>query len=108
MSSDMPTAHSVPQAEWLAAQTGDTITIPNPPARPPERYERSPLSLPMGQQAAYRTPGPKEHYQLRVYEDRWTVEQDSFHPKHYPVQHAAIDAPMATAVVLTAFGAYFG
>lgn len=108
MASDTPTAHSVLAAEQLTAQTGDTVTIPNPPIQPPARYEPSSLSLPMGQQAAYRTPGPKEHYQLRVFEDHWTVEQDSYHPKHYPLQHAAIDAPMATAVALTALGAYFG
>lgn len=108
MDSDTLTANSVLEAEWLAEQTGDTVKIPNPPMQPPDRYEPSPLSLPMGQQAAYRTPEAEEHYQLRVFDDHWTVAQDSYHPKHYPLQHATNDAPVATAVALIAFGAYFG
>lgn len=108
MRSDSPTAHSVPEAERFAAQTGDTVTIPNPPAQPPARYERSPLSLPMGQREAYRTPESKEHFQLRDFGDRWTIEQDSYHPRHYPLQHATIDAPFATAVALAAIGSQLG
>lgn len=95
---------TVSEAERLADQTGKTVTIPNPPSYIPRRYDESPLSLPLGQRKAYRTPGPQEHYQLRVYRDHWTIEKDDYHPQHFPVQHAAFDAPMATIVALTILG----
>lgn len=108
MGSDSLTVPNVTAAERLAAQTGKTVTIPSPPSQPPARYEHSPLSLPMGQQAAYRTSGPREHFQLRDYGDRWTVQQDSYHPRNYPLQHATMDAPLATAVALGVLGSQLG
>lgn len=93
-------AQTVSEAERLADQTGETVTIPNTWGTIPSRYDEAPLSLPLGQRKAYRTSGPREHYQLRVYHDRWTVEKDRYHPQYYPIQHAAVDAPIATVAAL--------
>lgn len=94
-------ASTLAEAERLARQNPDTkIKVRHPPAQPPNRYERSrfPHSIPEGANAVYRTSGPKEHFQLRVYDDYWTVDFDEYHPEHYPVQHAVVDSPKYTAM----------
>lgn len=104
-------AASLAEAERLARQNPKTkIKIEHPPPLIPERYEKSALSIYEGANEVYRTPGPKEHFQLRIHDDYWTVDHDNYHPKHYPMQHALHDSPKYTAAgaAVVAVGAIFG
>lgn len=104
------TAATIQEAERLARENPkDKIKIEHPPLLIPERYEKSTLSINEGANEVYRTPGPKEHFQLRIHDDHWTVDHDNYHPQHYPVKHAVYDSPKYTAAgAVVALGAIFG
>lgn len=108
MRADSITAASIPHAESLARENSNSkIKIPNPPAKPPARYEQDWRSIPEGAEKVYRTAGPKDHFQLRVHNEHWTVDFDQYHPKHYPVQHALVDSPGYTLAAAVALGTVF-
>lgn len=105
-----PTAVNWSEAERLAKRKPDT-EIRLPKARVvglPQKYERSYRSLPKGAKVVYRSPGPGQHFQVREYDDHWTVDFDRYHPKHNPVQHALKDSPQETALAVLAGAALAG
>lgn len=103
-----PTAVSWSEAERLAKHhhPDSEVRLPKSaePTLPP-KYEPSPLSVPKGALSTYRGPGPGEHFQVREYDDYWTVDYDEFHPQHSPTKHAILEAPMYTALAIGVVGA---
>lgn len=102
----MPEAHSWRGAFRAAGQAyGRTVTVPKAAVGPvPPRFEPSPLSLPLGASAVYRDDRPTDSFQVREYEDRYTVQLDRHNPDDgSAVRHALTDAaaytlPLAVAV----------
>lgn len=81
----------------------DVITVPK--AAEPElpetlavRQSPLPFSLPRGAETVYRQDEPGEHYQIREYDDRWTVDYDRYNPHYAPLKHFAADAGPSSLV----------
>ncbi|SFC68106.1 hypothetical protein SAMN05444422_11475 [Halobiforma haloterrestris] len=71
---------------------------------PPE-FERSLLSLPNGAKAVYRDQEPTDSFQIREFDDHYTIEMDRHNPETgNAVAHAVQDAPAYTAVGLAVLG----
>jgi hypothetical protein len=64
-----------------------------------------PLSLPLGAETVYRENRAKETVQIRVYEDKVTLQLDQYNPRNYPVKHAVGDAGEYTALAVVAAAA---
>lgn len=59
----------------------------------PRRFTESPLSLPMGANAVYRDQRPTDSFQIREYDDYYTVQLDRHNPDNgNAVKHAMTDA----------------
>lgn len=74
-------------------------------------FEESPFpeSLPMGAETVYREDRPTDSVQVRVYDDRVTLQLDRYNPKYRPVEHAVADATeYAVFAGATAVGAVLG
>ena len=102
----MPERHSWRGAFRAAGEAyGKTVTVPKAAVGPlPSRFEPSPLSLSLGANAVYRDDRPTDSFQVRAYEDRYTVQLDRHNPDDgSAVRHAFTDAaaytvPLAAAV----------
>lgn len=102
-------AHSWSEAKRLARQGGYgekvVVSKPNEPRLPPE-FGRSYLAIHMGANAVYRDNRPRDSYQIREYDDKWTIELDQHNPEQgNAIKHAVMDAPVYTAIAATAVGA---
>lgn len=71
-----------------------------------------PYSVAKGAQSVYREDTRGEHFHIREYADRWTIELDRSNPHYEPVAHALTDASeytalaVALAIALATFGAW--
>lgn len=75
---------------------GDEIVVPRAaePALPETmslRRSPPPMSLRKGATTVYRQDERGEHYQIREYEDHWTVAFQSHNPHAAPLQHLLTD-----------------
>lgn len=114
MSTD-DTAHSWQLAFAKARELGYSAEI-----SVPKRAERSlprnmnirksppPFSLPKGAKAVYREDQRGDHFQIREYEDHWTVDLDRFNPHYAPARHAMADATQYTALAAGVAAIAFG
>ena len=74
----------------------------------PSEFEQSALSIPGRANAVYRVQKPTDSFQIREYDDKYTIEMDRHNPEAgNPVAHAVTDAPGYTAAGLVALGAAF-
>jgi hypothetical protein len=64
-----------------------------------------PLSLLLGAEAVYRENRAKDTVQIRVYEDKVTLQLDRYNPRNYPAKHAVGDAGEYTALAAVAAAA---
>lgn len=86
----------------------------SPPPDMDLRESRFPFSVAKGARAVYREDTRGEHFHIREYDDRWTIELDRSNPHYEPVTHALTDASEYTALVavvaiaLATFGAWQG
>ncbi len=74
-------------------------------------FEESPFpeSLPLGAETVYREDRRTDSVQVRVYDDRVTLQLDQYNPKYRPVEHAVADAPEFVVFAgATAVGAVVG
>lgn len=63
------------------------------------------MSIRAGANALYRDQSEEDSFQVREYDDHWTVEMDRYNPDEGPaVQHALMDAAKYTALSLAALG----
>ncbi|WP_455448215.1 hypothetical protein [Natrinema thermotolerans] len=78
------------------------IKLPQKLAGPlPRRFERSGLSIPNGATAVYRDQQAEDSFQVREFDDHYTVEMDRHNPeKGNAVAHAVYDATAYTAIGL--------
>lgn len=84
---------------------GETIEIKwSGPFQPPRDFEQStfPQSMPKGAEAVYREDRPRDSIQIRVYDDRITLQLDEYNPEYHPLQHAIHDATEYTAAAVFA------
>lgn len=86
---------------------GTKVTLSKTFAGPlPQRFETSAMSLPNGATGVYRDQQAKNSFQVREYDNKYTVEMDKHNPeKGNPAAHAIQDAPVYTAIGLVALGA---
>ena len=77
-------------------------TVPSPTEWDWELSE-SALSFPKGSDAVYRGVYRGEDVQVRVYEDRYTVQRDHANPAEAPLRHFLLDVPPRWQAVV--FGA---
>lgn len=66
------------------------------------RESRFPYSVAKGAQSVYREDTPGEHFHIREYSDRWTIELDRSNPHYQPISHALTDASEYTALAVVA------
>lgn len=97
---DRDRAHSWAEAKRLARQQGygEKITVPKTSERrvPPE-FERSAWSVRAGAEAVYRDQQETDSFQIREYEEKWTIELDHHNPETgNAIAHAVYDAPKYT------------
>lgn len=59
----------------------------------PENFEESALSISKGAETVYREDTPTDSVQIRVYEDKITLQRDRYNPEYHPIKHATHDAP---------------
>lgn len=83
------------------------IELPKEFAGPiPREFEQSALSIPNGATAVYRDQRAQDSYQIREYDDRYTIEMDQHNPEAgNAVAHAVVDAPLYTAAAIVGLGA---
>ena len=74
------------------------------PSSVPKNFKQSDLSLHLGAQKVYREERATDSVQLRVYEDKYTLQLDRYNPQYYPIKHAVYDATEYTAAALFASG----
>lgn len=102
-------ASSWTHAFALARQHGHSASIKIPKYRRPylpSRFEKSRLSFRKGANQVYRDTNAKNSFQIREYDDYWTVSLDHFNPEQgHLVEHAVRDAPVQTALGLLAVAA---
>ncbi len=93
---------------------GERVTLERdgaPRFRTRRAFEASPFpeSLPMGAETVYREDRPTDSVQVRVYDDRVTLQLDRYNPKYHPVEHAVADATEYVVFAgATAVGAVVG
>lgn len=110
----MPIANSWDHAYRLARKHGHDAEIKLPKDRTfglPSEYEPSSMSIPKGANNVYRSPGPGEHFQVREYDDHYTVDLDHHHPKDNAIGHVIKDGgkyTVAGAAVTIAAASRFG
>lgn len=109
------TAHSWQSAFAKAREQGYSAEVEIPksaerslPWNLDIRKSPPPFSLPMGAKRVYRDDKRGDHFQIREYEDRWTVDLDRFNPHYAPVRHAAADATQYTALAAGIAAVAFG
>lgn len=105
------TAHSWQAAKRLARRHryGTKITVPmhSAPYLPPG-FEQSALSINNGAKAVYRDQRARDSFQIREFDDHWTIEMDKYNPEQgYAIQHAVADAPGYTLAATAVLGAFF-
>ncbi|UHQ98026.1 hypothetical protein HYG81_20615 (plasmid) [Natrinema zhouii] len=72
----------------------------------PANFELSKRSLPNGANAVYRDQRKTNSYQIRAFDDHYTIEMDQHNPETgNAVAHAGFDAPKYTAAGLAIVGA---
>ena len=81
--------------EAISRGYGEKVEMPRP-ERIPAEFEQSALSINGGAKTVYREDREEDSLQLRIYEDRATVELDRYNPEYYPVKHAVQDATKYT------------
>ena len=67
-----------------------------------------PLSLPLGADEVYREDQAENSVQIRVYEDKITLQVDRHNPKYSPGKHALADAGEYTALAALGVVALWG
>lgn len=107
-----PTAASWPQAKRMARnrEYNTKIEVPKRPVLgiPPE-FERSVLSIPGLARAVYRDQQAKNSFQIREFDEKYTIELDRHNPeKGNAVAHAVYDAPVYTAGAIVLGAALLG
>lgn len=106
---EMPVALSWHQALRKAEQHKyeTKVKLPKSVAGPlPHQFEESPWSIEGRAKAAYRDQRETDSFQVREYEDYWTVEMDQFNPEEgRAVEHVVADAPGYTAAALVGIAA---
>lgn len=73
------------------------------PSLPPDldlSTSEFPYSMFKGAQSVCREDTSGEHFHIREYGDRWTIELDRSNPHYSPVTHALTDASEYTALVV--------
>ncbi|WP_436348805.1 hypothetical protein [Natronorubrum sp. FCH18a] len=106
------TAHSWGDAKRLAREqkykTKIKLSKQNAPFLPSE-FEPSSLSIPGSANEVYRDQNPTDSFQIREYDDHWTIEMDQHNPETGKmVAHAVQDAPSYTLAALVVGAAIFG
>lgn len=99
-------AHSWSQAKRLARQRGygEKVKVlkTSEPFLPPE-FQESILAIPAGASAVYRDQNVRDSFQIREFDDYWTIELDHHNPdKGNAIAHAVIDAPLYSASAVIA------
>jgi hypothetical protein len=79
----------------------------------PDNFEVSALSFPNGANKVYRDQKATETLQLRVYDEKYEVQMDNYHPREHLFGHFKKDVPPAGqaalgGLALLAAGAIFG
>jgi hypothetical protein len=107
-SEDRDYAHSWAEAKRLAREQGhgEKITVPKTAEhRLPPGFERSKWSIEAGAEAVYRDQQETDSFQIREYEDEWTIELDHHNPETgNAVAHAVRDAPKYTLAAVAVVG----
>lgn len=101
---------------WNAAfhmarqEYGRTIKVPKVAAGPvPPRFTKSTLSLPLGANAVYRDQRPTDSFQIREFDDHYTVQLDRHNPENgNAFKHAVTDALPYTLVAVGLGAAVIG
>lgn len=105
-------AGSWAQAKRLAREQGYGTKITVPKAKEPTlplEFEQSLLSIPGGANAVYRDQRKTDSFQIREYNDHWTIELDKHNPEEgNPLAHAVQDAPKYTLAAVAIVGAAMG
>lgn len=75
----------------------------------PQNFEKSnfPKSLPLGAETVYREDTPTDSVQIRVHENKVTLQLDEYNPEYHPVKHALSDATKYTAAVAVGIAAIY-
>ncbi|WP_232700808.1 hypothetical protein [Halobacterium wangiae] len=99
-SEDRGYAYSWAEAKRLAREQGygEKITVPKTAEFTlPPGFERSYWSIEAGAEAVYRDQQETDSFQIREYEDEWTIELDRHNPETgNAIAHAVYDAPKYT------------
>lgn len=111
-SANSNSAYSWREAKRLAREQGygEKIELPkrSSPVLPPE-FEQSRLSIRGSANAVYRDQRKTDSYQVREYDNKWTIELDRHNPETgNAVAHAITDAPgytLALVIGAAVFGA---
>lgn len=95
-----PQAYSWSHAKRLARELGPNKKVElaknQAPVLPPE-FKRSLLSIPGTAKAVYRDVRKTNSFQVREYENKWTIELDRHNPDTgNAIAHALVDAPVYT------------
>ena len=102
-------AHSWTEAKRLSQERGygEKIIVPKASEHMlPPGFERSYLSIEAGAEAVYRDQQETDSFQIREYEEKWTIELDRHNPETgNAVAHAVCDATKYTATAVVAVGA---
>ena len=109
---DRDYAHSWTEAKRLSRKRGygEKVTVPKASERtlPPE-FERSYWSIKAGAEAVYRDQQETDSFQIREYEDEWTIELDRHNPETgNAVAHAVCDATEYTVAAVAVSVAVIG
>lgn len=104
-------AHSWPEAKRLANKHryGTKVVVPKwSVGGLPREFEPSALSIRIQANAVYRDQRALDSFQIREFDDHWTIEMDQYNPEEgYAIQHAVADAPLYTLAATTVIGTIF-
>lgn len=99
-------AHSWTEAKRLSRKRGygEKVTVPKASEHTlPPGFERSCLSIEAGAEAVYRDQQETNSFQIREYEDKWTIELDRHNPETgNAIAHAVCDATEYTVAAVAA------
>lgn len=107
----MEETHSWNSAFRMAEEEyGRKIKLSKAVAGPiPPQFTDSPMSLPMGANQVYRDQQATDSFQIREYDDHYTVQMDRHNPDDgNALAHAVTDAAAYTAVATIGAVAIFG
>jgi hypothetical protein len=108
-SEDSGYAYSWAEAKRLAREQGYGVKITVPKTAEltlPPGFERSYWSIEAGAEAVYRDQRETDSFQIREYEDEWTIELDRHNPETgNAIAHGIYDAPKYTLAAVGIAGA---